>query len=41
MKDYLYLVFYLEREDRIYVRRVLHALNDISLWMSDPNAEDV
>nr|WP_025824932.1 type II toxin-antitoxin system RelE/ParE family toxin [Acetobacter persici] len=41
VKDYPYLVFYLERENRVDVWRVLHARNDIPLWMSDPNAEDV
>lgn len=41
VKDYPYLVFYLEREDRIDVWCVLHARKDIPFWMSDPNAGDV
>lgn len=41
VKEYPYLMFYLEREDRIDVWRVLHVRNDIPLWMSDSNAWDV
>jgi len=31
-----YLVFYVEREDRVDVWRVLHAQRDIPAWMQSP-----
>lgn len=37
MTRYPYLVFYLERADRIDVWRVLHAQRDIPAWMREPD----
>ena len=37
---YPYLVFYVERPDRIDVWRVLHAQRDIPAWMHSPQAPD-
>ena len=34
---YPYLVFYLERPDRIDVWRVLHSQRDIPAWMQEPD----
>lgn len=34
---YPYLVFYVERSDRIDVWRVLHAQRDIPAWMQEPD----
>lgn len=34
---YPYLVFYVERPDRIDVWRVLHEQRDIPAWMQDPD----
>ena len=34
---YPYLVFYLERPDRIDVWRVLHGQRDIPVWMQEPD----
>lgn len=33
LKDFPYLIFYLERDDRIDIWRVLHAQRDIPQWM--------
>ena len=35
LKDFPYLIFYLERDDRIDVWRVLHAQQDIPAWMGN------
>ena len=35
LKRFPYLVFYLERDDRIDVWRVLHAQRDIPVWLKD------
>lgn len=39
VKPYPYLIFYVEREGRIDLWRVLHAHRDIPAWMKD--AEDL
>ena len=36
LKQYPYLVFYLERSDHIDVWRVLHGKRDVPGWMSEP-----
>jgi toxin ParE1/3/4 len=36
LKRYPFLVFYVEREDRIDVWRVLHGQRDIPAWMREP-----
>lgn len=37
---YPYLVFYMERSDRIDVWRVLQSQRDIPAWMHDPDSAD-
>ena len=37
IKRYPHLVFYVEREDRIDVWRVLHGHRDIPAWMHEPD----
>ncbi|MEW6755470.1 MAG: type II toxin-antitoxin system RelE/ParE family toxin [Candidatus Latescibacterota bacterium] len=37
LRRYSHLVFYVEREDRIDVWRVLHGERDIPAWMGEPN----
>ncbi|MGP1678022.1 MAG: type II toxin-antitoxin system RelE/ParE family toxin [Burkholderiales bacterium] len=39
LSRYPYVVFYLERPDRIDVWRVLHGERDIPAWMHEPNAQ--
>ncbi|MBD2837038.1 type II toxin-antitoxin system RelE/ParE family toxin [Pseudomonas sp. JM0905a] len=39
LKRYPYLVFYIEREDRIDVWRVLHGMRDIPAWMQDSDGK--
>ena len=36
VKDFPYLVFYVEREEDIDVWRVLHAARDIPAWLREP-----
>ena len=36
LKRYPYVVFYMEREDRVDVWRVLHAASDLAAWMAEP-----
>jgi toxin ParE1/3/4 len=36
LRRYPYLVFYVEREDRVDVWRLLHAKRDIPTWMHEP-----
>jgi toxin ParE1/3/4 len=38
LRDYPYLVFYVEMSDHIAVWRVLHAQRDIPAWMQDPDS---
>lgn len=38
LKHYPYIVFYIERDDRIDVWRVLHAQSDIPAWMREPDS---
>lgn len=35
LKDFPYLIFYLERDAHIDIWRVLHAQRDVPAWMSD------
>lgn len=37
LRRYPYLVFYVERDERIDVWRVLHVARDIPGWMRDPD----
>ena len=39
LKQYPYLIFYVEREDHIDVWRVLHAHRDVPAWMQPPDGE--
>jgi toxin ParE1/3/4 len=38
VRRYPYLIFYVERPDRLDVWRVLHGRRDIPAWMSDPGS---
>ncbi|NML17234.1 type II toxin-antitoxin system RelE/ParE family toxin [Azohydromonas caseinilytica] len=38
LKRYPYLVFYVERADRIDVWRVLHGARDLPQWLREPKA---
>lgn len=40
VKNFPYLVFYVEREATIDVWRVLHAARDIPAWMREPVGEE-
>lgn len=35
LKDYPYLIFYIEQDRHIEIWRVLHAQRDIPMWMQD------
>lgn len=37
LNGFPYLVFYIEREDRVDIWRVLHAHRDIPAWLRDPD----
>ncbi len=37
LKHYPHLIFYIERDDRIDVWRVLHGQRDIPAWMHEPD----
>jgi toxin ParE1/3/4 len=36
VKRFPYLIFYIERDDRIEIWRLLHAKSDIPAWMQEP-----
>ncbi|ODU01722.1 MAG: plasmid stabilization protein [Thiobacillus sp. SCN 63-1177] len=40
LKDYPYLVFYVERADHIDVWRVLHGQRDIPAWLLDESTDN-
>ena len=39
VKDFPFLVFYVEREEDIDVWRVLHAARDIPAWLREPSGD--
>ena len=39
LRQFPYLIFYVEREQHIDVWRILHAQRDIPAWMQQPDAE--
>ena len=38
LRDFPYLVFYVERDDYVDVWRVLHGSRDVPAWLVDPGA---
>ena len=40
LKDFPYIVFYLEQADHVDVWRILHAKQDIPTWLQDPEASN-
>jgi toxin ParE1/3/4 len=39
LRDYPYLVFYVERSDHVDVWRVLHGHREVPAWMQEPEVE--